>query len=91
MDEATQKRWDAWADARIRKGCNKLMGDLAEPIGQAIAEAERRIREKHAADLTELRLENAKLLMRVLALEAGERPTEGTVVDMRSALRRSAA
>ncbi len=91
MDDATQKRWEAWADARIRKCFNQLLGDLAEPIGKAIAQAEHRIREKHSAEVAELRRQNAQLLTRILAIEARETPTEGTVIDMRAALKRGVA
>lgn len=42
MDPATQKRWDAWVDARIRA----LLGPCLQVIGKKMGEENRKLREE---------------------------------------------
>src|SRR5215204_1285880 len=70
---------------------------LIDGIGKAMARLEKTMRaeaaEKREAALIPLREENARLLIRLAALEAKVegRPSEGTVVDMSRVLRKRRA
>ncbi len=73
----------------IAKQIDKRAAAIAEGVGQALAEE----RATHAAELADIRRENASLLLRVVGLEAvaANRPTEERVIDIRSAFGRRAA
>lgn len=68
---------------------------LAIGMGEALSQMWKELIEstdiKRASDLMFLREENAKLLVRVLALEGKGRPSEETVVDIGKVLRKRRA